>query len=72
MAKFYKWMTGQTCAICDGKTYDHGKRQYYSTECAIMFPGMPVTRDEVLGGHGIVTYTWDVERYVEGRPIIDW
>lgn len=43
---FDLWMRGQTAAICDGRSYNHGKREYQPTGC---------------GPHGMVVYRWDVE-----------
>ena len=51
IAKFWDWMTGQTQSVCDGRRYNHDKREYEPTECA-------------GNEHGIVTYYWDVECYV--------
>jgi hypothetical protein len=57
LAEFYKWMRGQTGAICEGKSYNHDTRSY-EVSC---------------GGvsHGFITYPWDVERFLDGRPIED-
>lgn len=54
---FYEWMNGQTMSICDGRAYDHDKREYYATECAD-------------NPHGAIAYAWDVERYASGQRII--
>lgn len=51
---FNQWMRGQTCSICDGQRYDHDLKLYEATACAD-------------APHGPVTYTWDVQRYVDGR-----
>lgn len=64
-------MTGQTISLCDGKYYDHICKGYFSSSCSDMFPDMPVTREEQLGGHGGVVYAWDLERYLRGLPVID-
>jgi hypothetical protein len=64
-------MVGQTISLCDGKYYDHDKLSYMSSECSDMLPGMPVTREEQLSGHGGVVYAWDLERYLLGLPVID-
>jgi hypothetical protein len=71
LPEFRKWMTGQTCSLCEGKEYNHATQQYQSTVCSGMFPGMAVSRDEVLEGHGMITYTWDVDRFLKGLPVID-
>jgi len=48
---FWEWMTGQTQSLCDGRSYNHEKREYEKTKC-------------VDNPHGIVTYTWDLERFI--------
>lgn len=52
---FYRWMEGQTMAVCDGRLYDHEKRCYV----------------EGCGPHGIIVYPHDLERYLQGLPVID-
>lgn len=54
--EFNKWMYGQTGSICDGREYDYGKKEYVATGC---------------GPHGGVVYSSDLERFLQGRPIID-
>jgi hypothetical protein len=54
---FMKWMRGQTFALCDGRSYNHELRQYEATGC---------------GPHGYVYYSWDVDRFVKGLPVVDW
>lgn len=49
------WMYGQTMMLCDGRRYDHEAKAYYETHAA----------------HGPVVYTWDVQRFMDGRPVID-
>lgn len=44
---------------------------YESTSCSGMLPGMPVSYEEPLTGHGVVVYRSDLERYLLGLPIID-
>lgn len=51
-------LRGQTQMICDGRFYDHDKREYYPSPCA----------DHP---HGTVTYVWDVADWVKGRPVWD-
>lgn len=55
---FLAWMIGQTSSVCDGRRYDHELRQYLPTECE-------------HHPHGNVFYTWDVERFLAGYPVID-
>lgn len=55
---FMRWMRGQTMSICDGRRYDHEARRYFPTRCA-------------PGGHGVVVYSHDVERFERGLPVID-
>lgn len=68
---FWKWMTGQTMMLCDGRTYSHETHQYSTTACSNMLPGMPVTVEEACGGHGGIVYPWDLERFMRGLPVID-
>jgi hypothetical protein len=56
MKEFNNWMAGQTITMCDGREYDHAKKEYIESGC---------------GPHGFVIYSWDVQRFLEGKPIID-
>ena len=56
LVEFKMWMRGQTIASCDGRLYNHGKKEYEPSGC---------------GPHGFVVYSWDLERFLDGRPIID-
>ena len=55
--EFCRWMYGQTMSLCEGRKYDHARRTYY----------------ESCGGvaHGGIVYKWDLQRFLDGRPIID-
>lgn len=55
--EFWRWMNGQTMMLCEGQRYNHETREY----------------EEDCGGiaHGPVTYTWDLQRFLDGRPVID-
>jgi hypothetical protein len=53
---FAYWMRGQTVALCDGREYDHDRREYV--------PGCPVP-------HGVVTYPHDLARFLAGGAIDD-
>jgi hypothetical protein len=53
---FADWMRGQTVALCDGKVYDHDKREYVKG-C-----------DEA---HGLVVYAHDVRQFLAGGPPLD-
>lgn len=57
LTNFRLWMNGQTQAVCEGRAYDHDKQEYY----------------EVCNGvhHGLVVYSWDLERYLEFRQLTD-
>lgn len=57
LAAFDKWMNGQTMMLCEGRKYNHDTEQY-ETAC---------------GGtaHGGIVYTWDLERFLRGLPVID-
>lgn len=54
--EFMRWMNGQTMALCDGRSYDYASQSYKLTGC---------------GPHGGVVYSGDVQRFLEGHPIID-
>lgn len=54
--EFIRWMRGQTVALCDGKRYDYEVNEYVNTGC---------------GPHGVVVYSWDLERFIDGLPVID-
>ena len=54
---FYRWMRGQTLALCDGRRYNHERREYEETGC---------------GPHGMAYYESDVQRFILGLPIIDY
>jgi hypothetical protein len=71
LPEFMYWMRGQTVSACDGREYNHGHKSYFTTSCSGMMPGMPLGRDEVPGGHGMVVYPWDLERFLAGLPVID-
>ncbi len=53
--EFNKWMSGQTVALCDGREYDYATGGYIPTGKA----------------HGSATYPQDLQRFLDGRPIID-
>jgi len=55
---FNHFMVGQTMSVCDGREYDHDKKEYHPTACAD-------------SPHGVVTYTVDVRRFLAGRPPLD-
>jgi hypothetical protein len=55
LVAFYKWMTGQTVAHCDGRSYDHDAQTY---------------RDD-CGRHGAVYYRHDVARFLNNQPPLD-
>lgn len=54
--EFQQWMAGQTVALCDGRRYDHDKREHEPTGC---------------GPHGMAVYPWDLKRFLRGGPILD-
>lgn len=56
LKEFEYWMRGQTVAVCDGRRYDYNLKTYVDTGC---------------GPHGTVVYSWDVQRFLQNRPIID-
>jgi hypothetical protein len=70
---FWHFMRGQTMSLCNGSTYDHDKKAYFTTACSEMLPGMPLLASEVplLEGHGGIVYTWDFQRFVRGLPVTD-
>ncbi len=55
---FDQWMRGQTQAICEGRRYNHDKKAYEPDACEHT-------------PHGVVAYTWDVERYIDHLPPLD-
>jgi hypothetical protein len=54
---FRRWMRGQTVSVCEGRSYNHDTQEY----------------EESCGGvaHGIVYYPWDVQRFIDGLPVVD-
>lgn len=54
--EFNAWMRGQTIAMCDGKKYNHEEKRYEDTGC---------------GPHGLVVYSWDLQRFIFGLPVVD-
>lgn len=56
MSRFKEWMRGQTMGICDGRLYNHGKREYEGTGC---------------GPHGVVAYASDLNAFLHGQPPLD-
>ncbi len=60
-AEFYRWMNGQTFAMCDGRVFD--------PQIMLTVPDAGPCHNS--GGHGWVYYTWDVDRFIRGLPIID-
>lgn len=55
--EFGRWMDGQTMGLCEGRAFDHDKREYY----------------EVCDGvsHGPCVYPHDLRRFLAGLPVID-
>ncbi len=49
--EFSTYMYGQTCTLCDGRRYNHDKKQYEPSPC-------------VDNPHGGVAYSWDFERFM--------
>jgi len=58
LEEFNLWMTGQTMTLCEGRSYNHEKREYVENACA-------------NDPHGAVVYTHDLRRFVAGLPVID-
>lgn len=56
LEEFNRWMIGQTVSSCDGVSYNHSTEEYESTGC---------------GPHGIVVYSWDLSRFLDGRAVVD-
>lgn len=54
LPEFYRWAAGSTSMLCDGREYDHGAEAYKPSACA-------------ANPHGVVTYTNDVQRFLDGR-----
>lgn len=56
LGEFDRWMNGQTMGLCDGRRYDHEKREHLATGC---------------GPHGAVVYGHDLRRFLAGLPVVD-
>lgn len=56
LKEFNTWMVGQTIALCDGRSYNHNTKEYEDTGC---------------GPHGLVVYSWDLSRFLDGRAVVD-
>lgn len=79
--RFVTWMAGQTQVICDGRTYvhcrahnekcGHGEGEPFTWQCGYPGGGHYEKTPCHEHTHGIVTYTWDFERYLAGLPVID-
>lgn len=54
--EFADWIDGQTTGICDGTRWNPTTKEAEPTGC---------------GPHGGVAYAWDLERFLDGKPIID-
>lgn len=54
--EFWLWMSGQTVALCNGTKYDYQNKAMLDTGC---------------GPHGGAVYPWDLQRFLDGLPIID-
>ena len=57
LPEFNKWMYGQTMTLCEGRQYNHDTKEY------------EVACDGVA--HGGVVYSWDLNRFLRGLPVID-
>lgn len=53
---FERWMRGQTVGYCDGRVYDHEKKEYQPSGC---------------GPHGTVFYAHDVDNFLGGGRAFD-
>ena len=56
--EFADWISGQTVGVCDGRKYNHETKEYESSSCA-------------PEGHGPVIYPWDLQRFIDGRSVVD-
>lgn len=54
---FNKWMYGQTCMLCNAKEYDIELDQEVPSGCK--------------EPHGVITYSCDVEQYLNGLDPLD-
>lgn len=54
LAEFDRWMYGQTMMLCEGRSYNHQKREYELSCAGIM--------------HGPIVYAWDLKRFLEIIP----
>ena len=57
IAVFDKWMYGQTMTLCEGKKYDHDKKEYQEACSGV--------------AHGPVVYDHDLRGFLARRPITD-
>lgn len=55
--EFQTWMAGQTGTICEGREWDEVEKSYH------------LSCDGVA--HGLITYYWDLDRFLEGKPVVD-
>lgn len=79
---FSKWMVGQTGSICDGRRYvyarahnaacPHDDGDVYTWECDYIEGGHYEDTECAGNPHGLLIYRSDLERYLRGRPVIDW
>ena len=53
---FLEWMRGQTMAFCDGRVYDHDKKDYVIS-CDVE--------------HGMIVYSRDIKAYLLNQGIDD-
>lgn len=55
--EFGNWMRGQTMMLCAGRRYSYGAGDYVPACNGV--------------AHGVVVYPWDLQRFLDGGPIID-
>lgn len=53
--KFLEWNYGSTMLFCEGREYDHEKKEYVPSSCA-------------RNPHGVVTFFVDVSRFLHNLP----
>lgn len=65
---FWHWMRGQTMMICN---QDPQRKWVDDSEAPGGMRIVDIGPSLCDQPHGVVVYPWDLQRYLDGRPIID-
>jgi hypothetical protein len=57
LREFDRWMLGQTAVLCEGRRWEMASKRYVPACNGV--------------AHGKVYFPWDVERFLDRRPVID-